>query len=136
MDGAALVDGGGRDQEAVLDDGTAGQGDVALLREHQAGIVDGAAGAAGMDHRRYLVAAGGGEGIGVGAEARPENKVIAGRELGLPLRRGDRAGNFAPRCPSAAQSRRPRSPRPGHWWAIKAPGSTMIWPPDPVKLGR
>jgi hypothetical protein len=48
MDGAALVDRGGRDQNAVLDNGMAGERDVALLGEDQTGVADRAAAAAGM----------------------------------------------------------------------------------------
>ncbi len=47
MDSAALVDRGGGDQNAVLDNGMAGERDVALLGQDQAGIADRAAAAAG-----------------------------------------------------------------------------------------
>src|ERR1700761_3222035 len=100
MDGAALVDRGGRDQDAVLHDGMAGQRDIALLREYQPGVVDDAAArhpaAASTAIRRPgpgrdLVAARGRGLVGVGADTRPQDKIVAGRKLGLAVRRTDRA---------------------------------------------
>ncbi len=70
----------------------AGQRNVALLGQNEAGVGDSAAGAADSEQRNDLVAAGGGVLVGVGAVAFAQDEGITRRKLGLPLRRGDGAG--------------------------------------------
>ncbi|MGY3529100.1 hypothetical protein ACVISU_001868 [Bradyrhizobium sp. USDA 4452] len=92
MDAAALIDRGGGENNAVLGDGMPGQRDVALLGEDETGVGDGPAGAAAAQQRRDLVAAGSRVLVGVGAVAGTQDEIVAGRELGLALRRSDGAG--------------------------------------------
>ena len=92
MDGAAGIHRGGRHQRAALGDAAAGQRDVALLGEHQAGIAHSAVHAAIVKHRRDFAAARRREAVGGGADARPQDEVVAGRQDGLAFRRPDRTG--------------------------------------------
>ncbi len=70
----------------------AGQRNVALLGQNEAGVGDSAAGAADSEQRNHLVAAGGGILIDVGAVTRPQDEVVTGRQHGLAVRRGDDPG--------------------------------------------
>ncbi|VTQ80934.1 Uncharacterised protein [Stenotrophomonas maltophilia] len=81
----ALVQRGGRNRNAGLLDGAAGQRDIAFARLDQTTVANTARRAVSDEARGNLIAAGGGRGVLGGSHAATDHETVTGGQLGLSL---------------------------------------------------